>query len=74
MLSRELAAKAENAGRVMTHRQLLTAVWGPAYVDDVAYLRVLVGQLRQKLRTDHGAPELLETESGIGDRLFAEDA
>ena len=57
-----------NAGRVMTHRQLLTAVWGPAHVDDVQYLRVYIGHLRQKLGVD--GPRLLTTEPGVGYRLL----
>ncbi|MEQ1672440.1 MAG: helix-turn-helix domain-containing protein, partial [Hyphomicrobium sp.] len=50
-------------------RQILTAVWGPAHGEDVQYLRVCVGQLRQKLRPALGAQELIETEPGIGYRL-----
>ena len=66
-----LALLARNAGRVLTHRQLLTAVWGPAHARDVQYLRVYVGQLRQKLGA---AGRLLATEAGVGYRLAdAED-
>lgn len=54
-----------HAGRVMTHRQLLTAIWGPAHTEDLQYLRVLVGQLRQKV----GLDDLIQTEPGIGYRL-----
>lgn len=61
-----LAMLAENAGRVLTHRHLLTGVWGPAHVEDVAYLRVYVGHLRQKLGA---AAALLTTEPGVGYRL-----
>ena len=61
-----LAMLARNPGRMMTHRQLLVAVWGPAHVDDVQYLRVYIGQLRHKLG---GASELIMTEPGIGYRL-----
>ena len=57
-----------NAGRVMTHRHLLASVWGPAHAADVQYLRVYVGQLRQKLGPS-GA--LLRTEPGVGYRLVA---
>ncbi len=56
-----------NAGRVMTHRQLLTSVWGPAHAADVQYLRVYVGQLRQKLGA---AGSLLTTEPGVGYRML----
>ncbi len=62
-----LAMLVPNAGRVLTHRQLLTAVWGKSHVEDVQYLRVYVGHLRQKLGA-HGA-ELIGTEAGIGYRL-----
>lgn len=55
---------AANPGRVMTHRQLLLAVWGPAHIDDLPYLRVFVRQLRQKL----GADLPILAEPGIGYR------
>ena len=67
-----LAVLVRNAGRVVTHRQILTAVWGPAHTEDLQYLRVFIGQLRQKLRTTSGAPEFILTEPGIGYRLAAE--
>lgn len=63
-----LAALAQNAGRVMTHRKLLGQVWGPAHVDDVPYLRVFIGQLRQKLETDPARPVMILTEPGVGYR------
>ena len=63
-----LAQLVEGAGRVVTHRQLLTAVWGPAHVDDVQYLRVFIGQLRQKIEHDPSAPTLLTTDAGVGYR------
>lgn len=56
-----------NAGRVLTHRQLLTAVWGPAHTEDVAYLRVYVRQLRRRL--DPVGSQVILTEAGIGYRL-----
>jgi two-component system KDP operon response regulator KdpE len=59
-----------NAGRVLTHRQLLVAVWGPAHVEDVQYLRVYVGHLRQKLGED---AKMIATEAGIGYRLVEAD-
>jgi two-component system KDP operon response regulator KdpE len=64
-----LAILVRNAGRVLTHRQILTAVWGPAHTEDLQYLRVFVGQLRQKLRSSPETPELILTEPGIGYRL-----
>lgn len=57
-----------HAGKVVTHHQLLTEVWGPAHVEDVQYLRVLMRQLRQKLEPD-GTPNVLITEPGVGYRL-----
>ncbi len=59
-----------HAGKVVTHQQLLQEVWGPAHLHDVQYLRVLMRQLRQKLKAE-GSPELLTTESGVGYRLLA---
>jgi len=44
-------------------------VWGPAHVEDLQYLRVFVGQLRQKLEDDPAEPQLIQTESGIGYRF-----
>lgn len=63
-----LAALAANGGRVMTHHKLLQLVWGPAHVDDVPYLRVFIGQLRQKLEPDPAKPALILTEPGVGYR------
>ena len=63
-----LALMARNAGRVLTHRHLLTAVWGAAHVDDVQYLRVYVGHLRQKLGA--AGTRLILTEPGVGYRLL----
>jgi two-component system KDP operon response regulator KdpE len=63
-----LAQLVQGAGKVVTHRQLLTAVWGPAHEQDVQYLRVFVGQLRQKIEPDPSAPALVLTEPGVGYR------
>jgi two-component system KDP operon response regulator KdpE len=65
-----LAALIEGDGRVLTHRQLLTAVWGPAHAQDVQYLRVFVGQLRQKLEPDPAQPRHIRTEPGVGYRFM----
>ncbi len=67
-----LARLAEAGGRVVMHRQLLTAIWGPANADDVQYLRVFVGHLRQKLEPDPAAPRYLVTESGVGYRFVSD--
>lgn len=58
-----------NAGRVVTHRQILLSIWGPSHVEDVQYLRVFMGQLRQKLQAAGAVPDLIQTELGIGYRL-----
>lgn len=63
-----LVALAEATGRVLTHRQLLARVWGPAHVEDVPYLRVFIGQLRQKVEDDPSMPNLIQTEPGVGYR------
>lgn len=57
------------AGRVITHRTLLRAVWGPQYESEAHYLRVFVGQLRRKIEPDPGRPRYLLTEPGVGYRL-----
>ncbi len=59
-----------NAGKVLTHRQLLKAVWGPSHVDDNHYLRVYMGNLRQKLEAVPAAPRHLLTETAVGYRLM----
>jgi two-component system KDP operon response regulator KdpE len=64
-----LAHLVEGGGKVLTHQQLLTAVWGPANANDVQYLRVFVGRLRQKLEPDPSRPRHLTTESGVGYRF-----
>ena len=64
-----LTLLAQNAGRVMTHGQILTAVWGPAHKDDVQYLRVFCGRLRAKVERDPADPLLIKTESGVGYRF-----
>ena len=66
-----LSVLARHAGRVVTHRQILTTVWGPAHHDDTQYLRVFIGQLRSKIEPDVSAPSLIKTEPGVGYR-FAE--
>ncbi|CAG1003792.1 KDP operon transcriptional regulatory protein KdpE [Rhodocyclaceae bacterium] len=58
-----------NAGRVLTHRQLLRDVWGSGYGDRNHYLRIYVGHLRQKLEDDPARPRHLLTETGIGYRF-----
>lgn len=64
-----LALLASNPGRVLTHRHILTAIWGPAHIEDAQYLRVLMGQLRAKIEQDPTCPKILRTESGVGYRI-----
>lgn len=60
---------ARQADYVLTHRQILREVWGPAHVEDTAYLRVYIGQLRHKLEENPAEPVLIVTEPGVGYRL-----
>ncbi len=57
------------SGRVITHQQILTTVWGAAHAEDAQYLRVLIRRLREKIEEDPGDPKLILTEAGIGYRL-----
>ena len=61
---------ARNAGRVLTHVQLLKEIWGPAHQSDVEYLRVAVRAIRQKLESDPTRPRLIRNEPGVGYRLI----
>jgi two-component system KDP operon response regulator KdpE len=63
---------ASHPGKVVTHQQLLQEVWGQAYVEETQYLRVYIGQLRQKLERDPAAPRHLITEPGVGYRFVTE--
>lgn len=65
-----LSFLARHAGKVLTHRQILTAVWGPAHTADTQYLRVYVGQLRQKIEASPDDPSIIITEPGIGYRVI----
>ncbi|SMP59447.1 two-component system response regulator KdpE [Noviherbaspirillum suwonense] len=67
---RLLTVLAVNAGRVVTNRQLLAEVWGPANVDNSHYLRIYMGHLRQKLEEDPARPRYLITETAVGYRLL----
>jgi two-component system KDP operon response regulator KdpE len=68
-----LAYLVANAGRVLTHRSLLTSVWGPADADHVEYLRVFVRQLRKKLEDNPEDPQYFLTEPGVGYRFVVEE-
>jgi two-component system KDP operon response regulator KdpE len=58
-----------NAGKVMTHRQILREVWGPSHAEDGHYVRVYMGHLRQKLEDDPAQPRHILTETAVGYRL-----
>jgi two-component system KDP operon response regulator KdpE len=64
-----LRVLAQNRGRLVTHRQLLQEVWGPAYGDETHYLRVHVAHIRRKLELDAARPRYIITEPGVGYRL-----
>jgi two-component system, OmpR family, KDP operon response regulator KdpE len=64
-----LAFLAKHAGRVVTHKQILAAVWGPAHTEDTQYLRVYIAQLRQKVEERPDDPRIILTEPGIGYRV-----
>jgi two-component system KDP operon response regulator KdpE len=64
-----LALLARQAGRLVTHRQILRTVWGPAHEADTHYLRIVVGHLRDKLGDDAANPRFILTDPGVGYRL-----
>jgi two-component system KDP operon response regulator KdpE len=67
-----LTALILNAGKVLTHRQLMTQVWGPEQASDTPYLRVFMAGLRRKIELDSAQPRYLLTEQGIGYRFAAD--
>jgi len=67
-----LTLLARNAGKVVTHRQLLREVWGPSYEQETHYLRVFMQQLRNKIEAIPARPRYLRTEPGVGYRLLDE--
>jgi two-component system, OmpR family, KDP operon response regulator KdpE len=70
---RLVACLAKNRGTVVTHRQVLTEVWGPSHASDTHYLRIYLKQLRDKLEADPLQPRHFVTETGIGYRLVIDD-
>jgi two-component system KDP operon response regulator KdpE len=64
-----LRVLARNRGRLMTHRALLTEVWGPAYGDDIRTLRTHIANLRHKIEPSSGAPRYIRTDPGVGYRF-----
>lgn len=69
---RLLATLIRDVGKVMTHRELLSAVWGPSHSESSQYLRVYMGQLRQKLESEPARPKFITTEIGVGYRFTLE--
>src|SRR4029077_9366533 len=69
-----LVLLAQNAGKVLTHRQILNDVWGPAYAAQTHYVRVRMAELRKKLESGASPARLLVTEPGVGYRLRGEPA
>jgi two-component system KDP operon response regulator KdpE len=67
-----LSCLARHAGQIVTHKQLLAAGWGGT-ISDTQFVRVYIGQIRQKLEADPGAPDLILTVPGIGYRLRTDD-
>ena len=63
---RLLALLVENAGRILTHKQILEKVWGWEYVDDLDYVRIYISHLRQKIEPDLTLPKYIITEPGVG--------
>lgn len=70
---RLLSVLVANAGRVLTHRQLLREIWGPSHTDQSHYLRIYMGHLRHKLEADPAQPRHLLTETAVGYRLVRDD-
>jgi two-component system, OmpR family, KDP operon response regulator KdpE len=66
-----LSVLMRNRGRLLTHRSLLTEVWGPAYADDVLTLRTHIANLRRKIEAGAGTPRYVRTEPGVGYRFAA---
>jgi two-component system KDP operon response regulator KdpE len=64
-----LTLLARNPGKVLTHRQILKEVWGPAHAGETHYLRVYMAQLRRKIEADPARPQLLVTEPSVGYRM-----
>lgn len=58
-----------NCGKMLGHRDILKEVWGPGHADDIQYLRVFIGQIREKIEVDPANPSIIKTELGIGYRM-----
>ena len=64
---------ARHAGKVVTHEQMLTEIWGPDHAEDAHYLRIVMRKLRQKVERDSTQPRYIVTELGIGYRLRVQE-
>lgn len=60
-----------NRGKMLTHKNILHEVWGPAHGQDIQYLRTFIGQIREKIEKNPAAPDIILTEPGIGYRMEA---
>ena len=69
-----LTYREQNAGRVLTHRAILKAIWGPNAVDQPEHLRVLIGALRKKIEVNPAAPKYILTEPWVGYRCADDEA
>ncbi len=69
-----LEALSEYPGKLLTHRWLLERVWGPGYSEDLDVLRVFISQLRRKIESDPGRPQIIATDPGIGYRWLLRPA
>ena len=58
-----------NRGKMLTHRQILGEIWGASHADNTQYLRVYIGQLREKLEDVPSQPAIIMTEPGVGYRM-----
>lgn len=70
---RLLALLMQNAGRILTHRQLLEKVWGWEYINDLDYIRIYIWHLRQKIEPDPSQPKYIITEPGVGYCFYKAD-
>ncbi|BET25881.1 winged helix family two component transcriptional regulator [Limnobacter thiooxidans] len=68
-----LARLVRTAGQAVSHRQLLTDVWGPEYLEHTHYTRLYIGQLRAKIEANPADPHFILTETGVGYRMLAAD-
>jgi two-component system KDP operon response regulator KdpE len=63
----------KHQGKMLSHREILKAVWGDGHIEDTQYLRVFIGQIREKIEKNPSIPKLIVTEAGIGYRMETSD-